>query len=117
MEIKFREWEAIDDNEFGYSFNTPLLMFEIENLELFTGIEDRNMVEVYEKDILKHNNTFFVVTYSIKTAQFVCSGYDKGKCYEDLAFRGWDLYFALEQGACVVGNVHEGISKHAFVAR
>ena len=89
-EIKFRGKDAKDKWVYGYYSRSQTGMHLIdaytqsvgckptfvkpETIGQFTALKDKNGTEIYEGDIVKHNdwNYNFEVVFSIQRARFVC---------------------------------------------
>ena len=90
-EIKFRGKTANGEWAYGslvYSENIqPAIYFEVgkgsvktfdfvyvrpETVGQFTGLPDKNGDELYECDIIEHNNTLYVIEYSENNVGFIC---------------------------------------------
>ncbi len=111
-DIKFRAWK--EENEYGLQgMFVPCLSEyndmndEISNLEAdgiiimqYTGLKDKNGIEIYESDIVKLNNELFIIT-KINTAFGLIK--KTGDFYEymcNLCDMGGRVYE-------VIGNIHE----------
>jgi uncharacterized phage protein (TIGR01671 family) len=115
-EIKFRAWHKTlkemlpniqnhignDGWGFGQLLNDP-------NVEImqYTGLKDRNGVEVYEGDIVRYSNPYSKLTYEhicLWDKKWACFGlFEKGNkwCKES----DWQRITNIE----VIGNIHEEV--------
>jgi len=116
-EIKFRAWamhskrmidikkpETLDRNENGFycpAYDADGNIYHAELMQ-FTGLLDKNGVEIYEGDILKdlHDSESFTVEWS----KGECAWSIGDKCFYDWV-GGHDGY--NPKGAIVIGNIHQ----------
>lgn len=110
-QIKFRAWSvkekcmldwstikqsAFNDGDVNLMHNVLTSNDEMYNVMQFTGIYDKNGVEVYEHDIIKHGIC----------DNFSCVKYEKGSFYLDTSVKSCIRHYALDFLE-IIGNIHE----------
>ena len=125
-EIKFRVWDvqrkvianvtsimwlSEDEIEIDHDKNGLREPFQIHGdtaiLEQFTGFHDKNGKKIFEGDIIKHNNTNFVVEFSTNRLGFICI--DR-KHKTRVGFANWrdrNWMKSVSSYIQIIGNIHD----------
>ena len=126
-EIKFRVWDvqrkvlanvtsimwlSEDEIEIDHDKNGLREPFQVYGytaiLERFTGLHDKNGAEIYEGDIVKHNNTPYVIQWNKGTTGFICVD-KQNKTHSGKAnWRTGQWLDNVSKYLEIIGNIHEG---------
>lgn len=106
-EIKFRAWyKPFKDNDFGsgYKYGNNVISFhdmspEKYELEQYTGLKDKNGVEIYEGDIVSFKSE--LVDFKV-IAEVIYLNEIAG-----FTFRTKEINYEPEDVYAVIGNIHE----------
>jgi len=104
-DIKFRAWDTIGkrfirwDEMFDYAVES-VFDNEFHVLEQFTGLKDKNGLEIYEGDFIKAGNDIMRVVWSGKHASF-------GLGKAEWAFMHFFAEAVEAHRSEVIGNIHE----------
>ena len=97
-DIKFRVWDNEENNFWGDGRNLSMISLVSDSvvnddstvLEQYTGLEDKNGVEIYENDIVKTSDG------RITVVEYKHGSYDP-------------VYWCSSDAIKVIGNIHENV--------
>lgn len=91
-------------NEYGRPFAYQI---RPETVSQFTGLTDKNGNKIFEGDIIKHNNTHFVVEFSANHLGFICID-RKHKTRGGFAnWRDGNWMKNVSSYIQIIGNIHD----------
>ena len=105
--IKFRIW---DGNNEKYDYPEMLELNKGLEYEQFTGLHDKNGVEIYEGDLLSLDSWEGVHQISFIDGAFCLAFYKgdyDGKYSGDISY----IHHAEREQAKIIGNIHEGTNQ------
>jgi hypothetical protein len=97
-EIKFRAWDTKRKQMFFFEIEDTISIGYLKIMQ-FTGLQDKNGVDIYEGDKIELDNNWSFVIYSKVYCGFIFNSYmPQGLIH--------NLYKASNLGK-VIGNIHE----------
>jgi uncharacterized phage protein (TIGR01671 family) len=101
--IMLKDWENYKEGEYFYS--------KFQVLEQYTGLKDKNGVEVFEGDIIGYTDVYSKITHTVifSYGKFIANNRIRPKGNEWLSDNGksYDLCFLMAMNNYeIIGNIH-----------